>query len=27
MYLSKHYNFHKYVLISKDIGNDCTWGL
>jgi len=25
MYLSKHYNFDKYVLISKDIDNDRTW--
>jgi len=25
MYLPKHYNFDKYVLISKDRGNERTW--
>jgi len=24
MYLSRHYNFDKYVLISKDTGNERT---
>ena len=27
MYLPKHYNFDKYVLISKDTVNERTWGL
>jgi len=26
MYLPKHYNFDKYVLISKDTDNERTWG-
>ena len=25
MYLRKYYNFDKYVLISKDTDNECTW--
>jgi len=25
MYLTKHYNFDKYMLISKDKGNVHTW--
>jgi len=25
MYLPKHYDFDKYMLISKDTGNERTW--
>jgi len=25
MYLPKHFNFDKYVLISQDISNERTW--
>jgi len=25
MYSSKHYNFKKYVMVSKDRGAECTW--
>jgi len=25
MYLPKHYNFDKYMLVSKDTNNERTW--